>query len=597
MSYDALYQMDCCLSCGGPLQPSREALRRDKVGSRALNFIEGDAIAHKELWNLQANSDPTLISVKEDLHLFHTTNVQSAMSALVEGPLKDVWLDSHTPQFASNLFDGNRRSNRQRVTAWINGNRSNIPEDMYVIGIRRKKSRQKDEDGESKSVMKAVMWEHPPALRQFDGIRLLIMECLTNVEKDIIQEPNLDDVAAGCKMCNNIMTVLATSSHFLVRTPNPLVGDKVILAIDAVSERRSKQKSSFQPNRNTKDGDAHNFAYEACVAYYLHRCLPPRWTRLPEQKFMEDVRKLCVFFAWIVLQVLCLEFEKAKGLQGGRVKRVKPAYRYRGCTEMYLAYFYWILLQNDNPEGEAVGAHIRRTRMPFCQFHRYFFTEVVDTLILAVPDASYACEVMDLVCEDALDFEKDPHQLIGQLCDGMVNFYRVYIKPYFSRHLASLEPNPGLLITDPLFVAQCVVRDRIISDPDMRLMTHVLQGGTEGDVDTFIDSVGVTSVMKCWQRLLSLGEYKRTVQLLEDFTDAVVLTEYQNISQSMSSNPEAPSVSLRTAETVYLLCSVLQLMSEPDTEEELQLLRVAPKRSPYCAVVSLQQVGAFKGGA
>ena len=87
------------------------------------------------------------------------------------------------------------------------------------------------------------------------------------------------------------------------------------------------------------------------------------------------------------------------------------------------------------------------------------------------------------------------------------------------------------------------------------------------------------------------------MQLLEDFTDAVVLTEYQNISQSMSSNPEAPSVSLRTAETVYLLCSVLQLMSEPDTEEELQLLRVAPKRSPYCAVVSLQQVGAFKGGA
>jgi hypothetical protein len=589
--------MNCCLSCGGPLQPSREAMRRDKVGSRALNFIEGDAIAHKEMWNLEAKTDPTLVSVREDLHLFHTTNVQSAMFALVEGPLKDVWLDEDTPVYDNGLFtNGVPRANKRVVTNWINSLNLIIPQDMYVIGVRRKKSKLLDGDGDSKAVMKGVMWEKPDPLTQFDVVSELIEECVGNVGGNLLQRPNLNDVVAGCKMCNNIMTVLATSSHFLVRCNDALVKDNVILAIDAATQKKftDKRKSNFQPNASTKGSYAGEYAYEACVAYYLHRCLPPKPRRLTVSH--QSVRFLSVFFAWIVLQVLCLEFEKAKG-PGGKDKRIKPAYRYRGCTEMYLAFFYWILLQNDNPEGTGRGAHVQRTSMPFYQFHRYFFTEVIDTLTLAMPDTSWACEVMDLVCEDSLDFDKDPHHLMGQLCNGMVNFYRVYLKPNFSRHLASLEPNPNLQMLDPTRVAQSVVRDRIIKGPDMTLLKHVLQGGTEGDVDTFIDSVGVTSVMKCWQRLLSLGEYKRTVQLLEDFMDAVVLTEYQNISQSMSSNPEAPSVSLRTAEMVYLLCSVLEIVSEPDTEEELQLLRVAPKRSPYSAVSSLQQVGAFKAGA
>ena len=61
----------------------------------------------------------------------------------------------------------------------------------------------------------------------------------------------------------------------------------------------------------------------------------------------------------------------------------------------------------------------------------------------------------------------------------------------------------------------------------------------------------------------------------------------------MSADPELPKITGKTAETIYLLCCVLDLPSEPDSEEELQLLRISPMCSRIKAVTRLNGVGAF----
>ena len=71
---DIRWQMDCCLCCCGPIQASMDAQRRNKVVRQSVSYIEWEAIRNASLWNLPKNTEPTLISEKQMLHLFHNTN-------------------------------------------------------------------------------------------------------------------------------------------------------------------------------------------------------------------------------------------------------------------------------------------------------------------------------------------------------------------------------------------------------------------------------------------------------------------------------------------------------------------------------------------
>ena len=92
------------------------------------------------------------------------------------------------------------------------------------------------------------------------------------------------------------------------------------------------------------------FTYEACVAYFIHRCLPTQ-TRVVATAQERWVRNITVACSFAVLTIACLFSERYNGRQGGMQPNPKPWYYYRGCTEMYLAYIFWLLTVNDNPQG------------------------------------------------------------------------------------------------------------------------------------------------------------------------------------------------------------------------------------------------------
>ena len=614
MAADYKLQMSCCLFYGGPIEPSKQALQKDAICARLLNFLEGDAMRHSVDWNLSSGSDPTLISVHELCHLFHTSNIAGAIEVFMKGgKLEDVWLNDSLPDYNDADFV-NLVERPSLMNSRVYRGDDVVPSKYYITGTKRKTSTKVDSDGGSKAPTLLVIWGSPPPFDGFKCVVDLLKECFERSKLEKAERsPDLGITGAGCKMCNNIMTQEATSLHFLIRHSQPLVKARSILSLAMQSANKlNNKKASYSPDDVTKGRNAHEQPYEAYIAYFLHRCLPEK-EKLPggvstrkrekiekEHKMLDLIRPFILAFAFIVLEVSCLMFERFKGSEGGTKRNPKPAYRYRGCAEVYLSYLFWLLLCNDNAEGEPDGPASKRCTMGFPRFHRYLFSEVVDTIVLARPERASTYELLDLVYGE-YEFD-NPESSISTLCTKIVSFYKDELRPIFSRHFADLGPDTDLLATLPTsadyennlrkYSEQEIARKMLISNDDLTLVVHMLEKGTFEDIDTFIDCTGVNSVMKPWQRYLQMSP-QGTQSLLNEFVDTLTRVEYSNVQDFMSADPELPKITGKTAETIYLLCCVLDLPSEPDSEEELQLLRISPMCSRIKAVTRLNGVGAF----
>ena len=96
-----------------------------------------------------------------------------------------------------------------------------------------------------------------------------------------------------------------------------------------------------------------------------------------------------------------------------------------------------------------------------------------------------------------------------------------------------------------------------------------------------------------WSMLLMTAPEKID-KLLNDWIDKWTLYEYMNILEFLRQNPAQPRLSEPVAESIYLMCNVLDLPTEPTNEDELEVPRHAPKCSAYKAALRLERVGAFK---
>jgi len=81
------WQMNCCLGCFGPFEPSRDAIRRDRVGARALNYIEGQVCMHRTEW--VCTEEPKLTDEPNDSHIFHRTDIIPVVDLFYPGGSMD----------------------------------------------------------------------------------------------------------------------------------------------------------------------------------------------------------------------------------------------------------------------------------------------------------------------------------------------------------------------------------------------------------------------------------------------------------------------------------------------------------------------------
>ena len=220
------YTMNCCSCCCAPIEPAVPAMRKDRVGDRAVLFIAGEASKNKADWNI--DGEPKLIDKYNGLHLFHVSNTMPVMKLFDSGNAKDLWFDTDTPHYNRHNFsdihpikiktiNDDRQSDIYR-NSWKSKN--DVPVDMICVSTK------------TESNYRAVSWKAPENRIDFSDITNLIHRFITEVG-ELRSRTIFEIKIPGCKSCNDIMTQEATASHFLVRdviSQDPLVPLESILS-------------------------------------------------------------------------------------------------------------------------------------------------------------------------------------------------------------------------------------------------------------------------------------------------------------------------------------------------------------------------------
>ena len=598
MANDMRWQMNCCIVCGGPIAPKKEVLRQDKVGSRSLLYLEEQVVRDGNEWGLAPNNEVHILSKQNVLHTVHVTNSMPMVSGFFNGRMQNLWRDDDTPGYA---------------VAAAGGIVAGAPLNPAWIWIRAP-------DGRRGSKYRAVFWARPRNITGCAVLRDCIRQCLGRVNNVVRVPPSPIMVTRGCKECNDIMTQEGTMRHMLVRqviNPRPLVPLGSIFRYNlaggdpnAANAANTINSAQFaDPALNNISGL--DFSYQATIAYFIHRCLEvqPLGGPTPQDR---RAREFDVMFAFCLLMILCLLYERFYGKDGGTTLITKPVYRYRGLVEFYTSYIIYLLLSNDVAHEEPVNG--RGIQMSFPIFHKYFFGEFLQMLVrfdtryaayTEISDVIYSATWFDggvpgFVPAHAAGIAR-PAIVIGFLATRVTRFYKNIVRPFFSRHLAGLDPVPPVMpvplgpagvIQMRRYIMQVYSDKHLISRQNLDVFLHLCERASPGDIDSFMNHVGIHAVVRTWSEMLQTAPNK-VDRILGQWVDAWTLYEYRHILKSLNSDPNQPSLPQRTSESIYLMCYALDAPAEPVSDRDIDALRECPKCSDYKAALRLEMAGAF----
>lgn len=597
MAYDMRWQMNCCIACGGPIMPPKEVLRLDKIGARSVLYMEEQVVRDANEWGVAPNNEVRLVSKENILHTVPQTNSLPILQNLMNGRMRDLWHNMDTPD----CDDADH--NRIHIGDALNAN---------WIWIRAP-------DGARGSTYRAVFWERPNAVRRFHNLRTCVRDCLARVNNQARVLPNPALTVRGCRECNDIMTQEGTMRHLLARDViqfAPLVPLNSIFrynlrggdpnaagAVITISSARFTD-----PNLANRNGLA--FSFQATIAYYIHRCLPVRPALVQPQH--RRARRFDIVFAYILLMILSLMFERHHGTDGGTALRSKPVYRYRGLIELYTSYIFYLLLSNDTAIGEAnngIGM-----QMSFPVFHKYWFGEFYNILVQIDPNLAGHMEISDIIYT-ATWYDggnpgfvpgpaariANPAFVIGFMATRIAEFYNRTIRPYFSRHLAGLDPLPPGAPPPPglpaaalisMFNMQRYAKKSLMSRQNLDVFLRLCERASPHDIDSFMNHVGIHAVTRTWREMLRTAPNK-VDRLLSKWIDAWTVYEYMHIQKALNVDPYQPRLPPKASESIYLLCYTLEDPVEPVDDTDLDALRACPKCSDYKAALRLEAAGAF----
>lgn len=317
-------------------------------------------------------------------------------------------------------------------------------------------------------------------------------------------------------------------------------------------------------------------------------------------------------FAYILLMILSLMFERNHGKEGGTELRTKPVYRYRGLIELYTSYIFYLMLSNDVAYGEAPNTI--GMQMTFNVFHKYWFGEFYHILVHFDPDLAAYSEISDIIFTTSwfdggnpgfvptpAAATETPAVVIGYMASRLSVMYERVILPYFSRHLAGLNPIPPALPLPPgppglalvkEFQMQVNTKKMLMSRQNLNVFLRLCERASPRDIDSYMNHVGIHAVTRTWREILRSAPEK-VDRLLSQWIDAWTVYEYHHIRKALNSDASQPPLPDKTSESVYLLCYSLEAPTEPVDDADLDSLRACPKCSDYKAALRLEMAGAF----
>jgi hypothetical protein len=612
MAYEGQPQMSCCISCGGPHKPNSDVLSKDGVAWRSLRYIERQVVGDRREWGIDKGSEVHLACDKRKVHLVHQTNCLPVLNSFITGKLAGLWGNGDTPGFAAADAAGGIVKGVPYQNEW------------YDISVP---------NGNNGTDFRAVFWEQPEQIDGMVFIRTLIDGCIDRSEVDAVGfvagdqhvprvHPNYDVTYLACTDCDNIMTQDATRMHMLVRdkvSAVPLVPTDSIKRCDLNGKPRAGGpaiRTAKAMRTDPNEGNKNNiyFSYQATIAYYIHRCLGDDPAAPGASVSCTDAyllrKKMYVVFAFCLLEILCLIYERKFGCSGGSELRKKPAFRYRSVAELYLSYMIWLLLSNDvaHMEENAAGGQMRFMSIDFPLFHRYYFGDMMDSIVLFSSVYADAVEICDVVFGQGVLMGEEnpaaqrnehkeimpPEDVLSYMAQRLAGFYDNVVRPYFSRHMAGLELRPpGVPAAFQLFKSQTIVGEYMVTRRNLDLLLTLCERCEPGNLDSFVGQVGIHSVLKLFFNRMQMAP-RKAQRLLNEWLDTWTLYEYNNILDSLRQSPSQPRLSEPVAESIYLMCNTLMPPLEPTNQGELDALKGAPTCSAYKAALRLERVGAFK---
>jgi hypothetical protein len=313
------------------------------------------------------------------------------------------------------------------------------------------------------------------------------------------------------------------------------------------------------------------------------------------------------------LNILGLLYERYYGREGGNARTVKPPYRYKGLIEFYTSYIVYLLASNDVAAGEQnnmIGMH-----MSFPVFHKFWYGEFHQMLIRFDVRHAAVTEISDVVftstwytggvpgfAPGVAAAVAQPDLMIGFLARRVNRFYSEIFRPFFSRHLAGLDPLPPVMppaggAVPPrrarAYIMQVYSNKHLMSRQNLDAFLHLCERASPGDIDSFMNHVGIRAVVKTWSEMLQSAPNKIN-RLLGQWVDAWTLYEYGHIRKALNLYQGPLKLPDRVSESIYLMCYTLDDPLEPVNDKDMEALRDYPKCSDYKAALRLSEAGAFE---
>jgi len=252
-------------------------------------------------------------------------------------------------------------------------------------------------------------------------------------------------------------------------------------------------------------------------------------------------------------------------------------------------------------------------QMSFPVFHKYWFGEFYSILVHFDPTLAGFTEISDIIYTTTwynggnAGFVPgpaaqiaNPTTVISFMARRISAFYDNTVRPYFSRHLAGLDPFiPHMLPAGPAgqdairrYNMQINVKKALMSRQNLNVFLHLCERASPRDIDSFMNHVGIHAVLRTWREMLRSAP-NRVDRLLSQLFDAWTVYEYEHILRALNVDSSQPRLPPKTSESIYLLCYTLDTPVEPVNDADLDALRSCPKCSDYKAALRLETAGAF----
>jgi hypothetical protein len=302
------------------------------------------------------------------------------------------------------------------------------------------------------------------------------------------------------------------------------------------------------------------------VAYYLHCSLPFDLGATPTFYRNEGQKGLYMYLSWYILEITCLMSEYYRG-SGNSYKTAKgKRYRqsvkfYLGPLELYLSYFYWMLLLWKYPILEG--------KVGFEVWHRYYFSDASNCKKLFPDQAEQALMTFHITPGDPQGLSSK--DLIEKVSDNIMELFTTKILK-----LGMLLVGKNLTIG--------------IFFPPVRYIQELKEIESKGmmrDFDSFVEHIGIDCMLK---RTLDLGRDldEPVVDKLKSFRLTWIGFEIDNVAANNGFDK-------RQATIYYNLCKLLKIPDKaPDTWEQYLKLMEGPRCSPWACAIALNRLGAFR---